>query len=68
MQDADGFLHCGGSIVTSNRIITAAHCFIDKATKKKMDKDQIQSYKVVVGTASPFEYQGEFTRESSDFH
>jgi V8-like Glu-specific endopeptidase len=59
IQDADGNLWCGGSIVTSNRIVTAAHCFYDKVKKDKMDKDKIQSFMVVAGTASPFEFQGE---------
>ena len=58
IQDKDGYLHCGGSIAASNRIITAAHCFSEKG-QGKMDQAKIQSFKVVVGTDSPFEYQGE---------
>ena len=38
IQDSNGILHCGGSIAKSNRIITAAHCFMDMVEKKKMDK------------------------------
>ena len=58
IQDSNGILHCGGSIVKSNRIITAAHCFMDMVEKKKMDKAKIQTFKVVAGTATPFEHHG----------
>ena len=59
IQTADGFLHCGGSIAKSNKIITAAHCFINPVEKKKMKMDRIQSFRIVAGTANPFDYQGE---------
>ena len=63
IQNSDGKLHCGGSIATSNRIITAAHCFTNQLEKKKMDKATIQSFTVVVGTATPFEYHGNNSNE-----
>ena len=40
------------------KIFIAAHCFSEKGEKKKMDKDKIQTFKVVAGTGSPFEFQG----------
>ena len=58
IQDANGYLKCGGSIVASNRIVTAAHCFTDIDKKEKLDKEQIQSFKIVAGTSNPFGYQG----------
>ena len=58
IQDKDGYLHCGGSIAASNRIITVAHCFSEKG-QGRMDIAKIKPFKVEVGTASPFEYQGE---------
>ena len=51
-------LHCGGAIATSNRLISAGHCFVDKVTKKEMTRSQKQNYKVQVGTDKPFESQG----------
>jgi len=62
IQDADGNLWCGGSIATSNRIITAAQCFIDHAKGEKMDKEKIQSFRVVTGTGSPFEFHAQLWR------
>ena len=43
----------------SDRIITAGHCFIDRSTKKPMTKSKIQSFKIQVGTDTPFEPQGQ---------
>ena len=58
IKDEKGRLHCGGSIVASDRIITAAHCFIDRSTKQPMTKAKIKSFKIQVGTDTPFEPQG----------
>ena len=58
VQDAEGFLHCGGSIVASNRIVTAAHCFTDFAKNQKMSPDMIQKFHIVAGTDNPFEPYG----------
>ena len=59
VKDKDERLHCGGSIASSNRIITAGHCFIDAVTKKKMTRSKIQTFKIQVGTDIPFESQGQ---------
>ena len=40
-------------------IATAAHCFMDDATGKKMDDKTIQSFSVIVGTDKPFLYHCE---------
>ena len=61
IQTNDGSLHCGGSIVASDKIITAAHCFIDPVSKEKMTLDQIRRFQVVVGTDSPYEHHCEFS-------
>ena len=58
IKDEDDKLHCGGSIVSSNRIISAGHCFVEEVVKKKMTRSKIQSFKVQVGTDHPFESQG----------
>ena len=59
IQDSEGILHCGGAITTSNTVVTAAHCFIEKATNKKMTKSKIKSFKIVAGTDKPFSTYGE---------
>ena len=53
IQDANGDLFCGGSIVASNRIVTAAHCFYGKS------KEQIRRSTVVAGSDPPFDFHGE---------
>ena len=60
IQDSDGNLHCGGSIVASNRIITAAHCF------HGMSKDEIRSHTVVAGSDNPFEFHSQLWRFTID--
>ena len=63
IQTSDGFLHCGGSIAASDRIITAAHCFTNQVKKQKMSKLEIQSLQVVAGADAPFEPLGESTSQ-----
>ena len=59
IQTPEGYLHCGGSIAASNRIITAAHCFTDQGKKQKMSPAKIRSFRIVAGTDKPFEFHGE---------
>ena len=66
-MNAEGYLHCGGSIASSNKIITAAHCFFDELEKNKMTKEKIQTFKVIVGTATPFEHHSKYTLISANF-
>jgi hypothetical protein len=58
VKDKDDELHCGGAIVSSDRLISAGHCFVHKATNKEMTRSQKQNFKVQVGTDKPFEYKG----------
>ena len=59
IQDEEGYLHCGGTIITSNTIVTASHCFIEKATNQKMKNSKIRSFKIVAGSDDPFSTHGE---------
>ena len=58
IQTLDGYLHCGGSIAASNKIITAAHCFTDQQKKEEMSQEKIRSFRVVAGTDTPFDFHG----------
>ena len=58
IKDEDDKLHCGGVIASSNRLISAGHCFVNEVTKKEMTRSQKQKFKVQVGTDKPFESQG----------
>ena len=58
IKDKNDKLHCGGVIASSNRLISAGHCFVDEVTKKEMTQSQKQNFKVQVGTDIPFEYKG----------
>ena len=61
IQTDDGLLHCGGSIVASDRIVTAAHCFTDTEKQQKMTQNEIRKFHVVAGTDAPFEHLCKFT-------
>ena len=61
-QDADGYLWCGGSIVASDKIVTAAHCFPFEKKKQKLNESMLAKFQVVAGTATPFEPLGERNR------
>ena len=54
-QDADGYLWCGGSIVASDKIITAAHCFPKNEKVQNISESIFSEFQVVAGTATPFE-------------
>ena len=58
VTDSDGILHCGGSVAASDKIITAAHCFMDPKLKTEMTKEKKQSFKVIAGAINPFEFHG----------
>ena len=46
-------LRCGGSLITYSHIITAAHCLIDRKTRKKLIK--YDDLKVIIGSNDPIE-------------
>ena len=55
IKKPDGSLHCGGSLTSRNTAVSAAHCFIDKSTGKKLSTARIQAFRVILGSSNPFE-------------
>merc|ERR1711971_364755 len=45
IKDENDKIHCGGVIASSNRLISAGHCFVDEVTKKEMTRSQKQNFK-----------------------
>ena len=54
-------LHCGGSITSKTTIVTAAHCFMDKSTGKKVEKILEGSLDAIIFT---FSENSNYWRES----
>ena len=55
--------------MSSNKVVTAAHCFADKVTGQKMSKDELEKFTIVVGTDDPFGYYGNsYRKQRLDMH
>ena len=62
IKKSDGSLHCGGSLTSRNTAVSAAHCFIDISTGKKLSLAKIQAFRVVLGSSNPFDFKGKLRK------
>ena len=46
--------------MSNDKIVTAAHCFTDKESGEQFTPEQIQGFRIVAGTDSPFSFHGKY--------